>query len=106
MEDEPPRPRKLRPSVPADLEAICLKCLEKQPHKRYQTAAALAADLGRFLAGQPTEARPPGRAERMLKWARRRPALASLLGSQRGGADGHGGDNGGLCLAIAVRIGG
>ncbi|HEV3137616.1 MAG TPA: serine/threonine-protein kinase, partial [Pirellulales bacterium] len=78
IEDEPVRPRKLRPGLPADLEAICLKCLEKLPHKRYATAGALAADIERFLAGQPTEARPPRLDERLVKWARRRPALAGL----------------------------
>ena len=78
IEDEPVRPRKLRPGLPADLEAICVRCLEKLPHKRYPTAGALAADIERFLAGQPTEARPPRLAERLVKWARRRPALAGL----------------------------
>src|SRR4029077_15692178 len=78
IEDEPVRPRKLRSSLPADLEAICLKCLEKLPHRRYPTARALARDIDRFWAGQPTEARPPRIAERLVKWARRRPALAGL----------------------------
>jgi eukaryotic-like serine/threonine-protein kinase len=80
LENEPVRPRALRPALPADLEAICLKCLEKIPQKRYPAAGALHADLGRYLAGQPTEARPRGAVQRVLKWARRRPALAGLLG--------------------------
>ncbi len=80
IEDEPVRPRKLRPSLPVDLEAICLKCLEKAPHKRYPNAASMAADLRRFLSGQPTKARPIAPAERLIKWARRHPALAALLG--------------------------
>ncbi len=79
INDEPVRLRRLGLSVPRDLEAICLKCLEKSPHKRYSTAGALAADLRRYLAGMPTTARPASSGRRMLKWMRRRPALAGLL---------------------------
>ena len=78
-EDEPIRPRKLRGNVPADLEAICLKCLEKDPEKRYPTAEDLAADLRRYLSSRPTLARPLTSAERLVKWCRRRPALAGLV---------------------------
>jgi WD40 repeat protein len=76
---EPVPPRRLQRSVPRDLETICLKCLEKEPSRRYASAGALVEDLERFLAGQTIRARPAGRAERTWKWARARPALAALL---------------------------
>jgi tetratricopeptide (TPR) repeat protein len=79
MQEEVLSPRRLCPAIPADLETICLKCLEKEPTKRYPSAAALAADLQRYLQGEPILARPAGRGERVLKWARRKPALAGLL---------------------------
>jgi WD40 repeat protein/serine/threonine protein kinase len=76
--DDPAPPRRRRADVPCDLEAICLKCLEKSPEHRYATAAALEADLRRYLAGEPTHARPLGTVRRLGKWARRRPAVAGL----------------------------
>ena len=75
----PPAPRALVPSCPRDVETICLKCLEKEPARRYADCQRLADDLRRWLEGEPIQARPPGFAERALKWTRRRPALASLV---------------------------
>ena len=76
--EDPVPPRSLQPKIPRDLETICLKCLEKQPQRRYETSAALADDLARFLAGQPIQDRPVGGLERAVKWTRRKPALAAL----------------------------
>jgi tetratricopeptide (TPR) repeat protein len=76
---EPTAPGRLRRKLSRDLETICLKCLEKEPKKRYASAQALADDLRRFLAGEPVQARPTPAWVRGLKWAKRRPALAALL---------------------------
>jgi serine/threonine-protein kinase len=80
LEKEPERPRALNPTIDRDLETICLKCLEKEPSRRYQSAAALADDLERWREGQPVQARPSGALERAVKWARRQPTIAALWG--------------------------
>ncbi len=80
LTDDPPAPRQLRRDVPRDLEAICLKCLAREPNLRYSTADALANDLTRYLKSEPTVARPLHGWDRALKWARRHPARAALLG--------------------------
>jgi WD40 repeat protein len=79
-ETEPPSPRALNPGVDADLETICLKCLEKAPARRYASALALAEDLEHWQRGEPITARPVPVWERAAKWARRNPARASLAG--------------------------
>jgi WD40 repeat protein len=93
--EEPLPPSRLRRGLPADLEAVCLRCLEKDPARRYASAAALAEDLRRFQAGEPTTARPLSRAGRAWKWARRKPlqtavlalvAVTVILGGLGGGA--------------------
>ena len=81
VKDEPVPLSRLQSTIPRDLETICLKCLRKEPDKRYDTAAALAEDLRRWQAGEPVAARPVGRLERawlvrcIRPW-RLRPALA------------------------------
>jgi WD40 repeat protein/tRNA A-37 threonylcarbamoyl transferase component Bud32 len=80
LADDPVPPRRLRPKVNRDLETICLKCLEKEPEQRYPSVAALANELRRFRRGEPIRARKAGARERLVKWARRRPAVAALVG--------------------------
>ena len=75
---DPVPPTRLIPKLPLDLQTICLKCLEKDPAKRYGTAEDLAADLERLLRHEPIHARPVGRAERCLRWVQRRPLQAAM----------------------------
>ncbi len=77
--DEPTAPRRLRPAVSRDLEAICLKCLERDPARRYASAGKLREDLGRLLRDEPIRARRQNSIQRLAKWARRRPAAAALV---------------------------
>ncbi len=78
--DEPVPPTRLQPKIPVDLETICLKCLQKDPAKRYQDAGALGEDLERFLEDRPILARPVGTVERLTRWCRRNPKVARLTG--------------------------
>ncbi len=80
LTEEPVRPSWLTPRLPRDLETICLKCLHKQPERRYASAEDLADDLRRFRNGEPIQARRAGLWERGVKWARRRPTAAALTG--------------------------
>jgi WD40 repeat protein/serine/threonine protein kinase len=79
VNDDPKPPRRLNDKIPRDLETVCLKCLRKEPAKRYVSSAELAADLRHYLNGEPIQARPAGKLERLAKWVRRQPAAAALL---------------------------
>ncbi len=89
---DPVAPRRLNPSVPVDLQTICLKCLQKEPARRYASAQELADELGRYLRNESICARPIGRGTKLARWCRRKPALATALGI-------------GAALLLAVAIG-
>lgn len=92
VEAEPVPPRLHNPNVPRDLETICLKCLEKDPRRRYASAQELAEELGRYLNDEPIQARPISAPAKLLRWCRRKPALAAALGA-------------GLLLLLVIAIG-
>lgn len=79
LSEDPPGIRRLNPRVPKDLDTICMKCLEKEPARRYATAQQVADELRRFLNGEPIIARPASKLEYAWRWARRHPARAGLL---------------------------
>src|SRR5262249_31954808 len=78
LHDEPVPPGQLQPRTPRDLETICLKCLQKDPARRYGSARELAADLDRYLRGEPVTARRVGPVGRLWRWCRRNRAVAAL----------------------------
>lgn len=80
IHDEPPSPRKFNAQIPKDLETITLKCLEKEPARRFQSGAELCEELRRYLRGEPIQSRPLSQAERGVRWARRNPALGTTAG--------------------------
>ncbi|MCU0720106.1 MAG: serine/threonine protein kinase, partial [Pirellula sp.] len=79
LDKDPIPPRQLNAAIPVDLETICLKCLSKEPHRRYSNANELLQELGRFLRGEPIQARPVGRVEQAWRWCKRNPALAGSM---------------------------
>ncbi len=79
MFEDAPSPRSLAPTLPRDLETICLKCLERDPARRYESTQELAEELDRYLKGEPIKARPITSAERLWRWCQRRPTVSSLV---------------------------
>jgi WD40 repeat protein/predicted Ser/Thr protein kinase len=77
--EDPPSPRKLVTNLPRDLDTICLKCIERDPAKRYQSAAELVSELKRYQQGMPIQSRPIARVEKVWRWCRRKPMVAGLV---------------------------
>lgn len=77
LTDDAPDPRKLNRHIPADLATICVKCMEREPGRRYSTASAVADELERFMRGEPIEARPISAPARLMRWAKRKPLMAT-----------------------------
>ncbi len=80
IEEEAPLPRTIDPSIPRDLETICMKCLQKERERRYGSARELAEELKRYLNGEPIQARPISSGERVIRWCRRNPKVATWIG--------------------------
>src|SRR4029078_10645987 len=78
LHQEPVPPRLINPRTPQDLETICLKCLQKDPERRFATAHELAGELDRFLKGEPIHSRPVGSLEKLWRFFKRKPALSSF----------------------------
>jgi serine/threonine-protein kinase len=76
---DPPAPRTVNPQVPRDLDAICRRCLAREPDRRYESASAVALELDRWLRDEPVRARPAGRGERFARWCRRNPGVAAAI---------------------------
>ncbi len=79
LRQDPVSPRQLNPTIPVDLETICLKCLQKDASKRYATAAELRDDLQRWLDGEPILARPMSSVEKLFRWVRKHPAVGCTV---------------------------
>jgi serine/threonine protein kinase len=94
LNDEPQPPRRVEPSIPRDLETVCLKAMAREPGRRYQKAGELAEDLRRFLQGEPVRAAPPGSWERSVRWARR----------HRAGVWGLTGSAASLCVGVVLAV--
>ena len=85
LQQEPVKPRLLTPSIPAELEIICLKCLEKPVARRYSSAEELRQELLRYLDGRPIQAKPSNWLERSIKWSRRNPTVAAIASASAAG---------------------
>ena len=84
LDKEPISPKQLNATIPVDLETICLKCLSKEPNRRYASANELSQELSRFLRGEPILARPVGKLEQSWRWCKRNPTVAGLIATAAG----------------------